>query len=104
MKKLLLLSACLLALSSAPVKAQTAGPQVIVVQVYFTALNTGHLTITRGEGQIENIEFKSTHSRQTNEAETYQRVFNKLYQEGYLLKSTFGPGAGTLSTLIFAKG
>jgi hypothetical protein len=104
MKKLLFLGACLVALASQPVIAQTSVPQVIVVQVYFTGLGTGHLTVTRGEGQTEDIEFKQTNIKQATEAETCQRVFEKLYQEGYSLKSTFSPGTGGISTLIFAKG
>jgi hypothetical protein len=104
MKKLLLLCVCLLAVCSSPMMAQTGEPQVIVVQVYYTGLGVGHLTVTRGEGQTEAIEFKQTNPKQTTQAETCQRVFNKLYQEGYSLKSTFSPGAGTISTLIFAKG
>jgi hypothetical protein len=77
---------------------------VIVVQVYYTGLGNGHLTITRGEGKTEAIEFKQTNVKQANEAETCQRVFEKLYQEGYSLKSTFSPGTSSISTLIFAKG
>lgn len=33
-----------------------------------------------------------------------QRVFAKLYQQGYTLKSTFGAGQGFTSTLVFVKG
>jgi hypothetical protein len=49
MKKLLFFSACLVALSSAPVKAQTGGPAVAVVSIWYTGASAGagHLLVDR---------------------------------------------------------
>ncbi|MGI4743393.1 MAG: hypothetical protein ACRYG7_50220 [Janthinobacterium lividum] len=103
MKKLLLVSACLLALSSSPVLAQAGGPNVVVVQLYHTGLSTGHIAITRGEGKTEDIEYKDQDTKEHTSAIAYQRVLAQLYQEGYTLKSTFTPGASYVVTLLFEK-
>jgi hypothetical protein len=103
MKKLFLIGACLLALASSPALAQVGGPPVVVVQLYYSGLGTGHIAVTRGEGKTEDIEYKATTIKQHVASETYQRVFTQLYQEGYALKSTFSPGDGSVVTLIFDK-
>jgi hypothetical protein len=103
MKKFFFLGACLVALASSPVKAQTIKPEVIVVQVYSTGIGTGHVAVTRGEDKTEDIEFKVTSAKQHTAAETYQRVFAQLVQEGYSLKSTIAPGEGGTVTLVFEK-
>jgi hypothetical protein len=103
MKKLLLLGACLLALASQPVMAQTGQPPVIVVQLYYTGLFTAHITITRGDNKTEDIEFKETNTRDHTTAQAYQRVLVRLYQEGYALKSSFRVGDNQPVTLIFDK-
>jgi hypothetical protein len=100
MKKLLFLGACLVALASQPVMAQTAGPEVVVVQAYFP-IGTGRVVISRGPGKTEELEFKNGF-RQTAAAESYQQVIAKLYQEGYSIKTSFSSTSG-LSTLIFVK-
>lgn len=103
MKKLFLMGAGLLALAATPALAQAAGPGVVVVQLYYSGIGTGHVAVTRGEGKTEDIEYKVTNIKQHVAAETYQRVFAQLYQEGYVLKSTFGPGDGSVVTLVFDK-
>jgi hypothetical protein len=101
MKKLLFLGAFLVALASQPVMAQTAGPDVVVVQAYFP-VGTGRVVISRGPGKTEELEFKNGF-RQSAAAESYQQVIAKLYQEGYSIKASFGSGTTILSTLIFVK-
>ena len=105
MKKLLFLGACLVALASQPVQAQTTRPNVIVVQVYYTGMNTQHIAITRGEGQTEDIEIKGTSPNGSDHkaAEAYQRVVEKLFSEGYTLKSTFSLGTSPNVTLLFEQ-
>ena len=101
MKKLLFLGACLVALASSPVLAQTGGAQVVVVQVSFYP-SGGQMTISRGEGKTEVIDFKRSRG-QAAEVEAYQQTISKLYQEGYTLKSTFSDGVRNLSNLVFIK-
>jgi hypothetical protein len=103
MKKLLFLGACLLALTSQPVIAQTVRPPVVVVQLYFSGISTHHIAITRGEGQTEDIEFKDQGTKEHGTAEAYQRALARLYQEGYTLKSTFSLGTLSTVTLVFEK-
>ena len=102
MKKILFLGACLVALASQPVKAQTSKPEIVVVQVYTTGIGVGHVAITRGQDQTEDVEFKVTSAKQHIAAEAYQRVFAQLAREGYSLKSTFSPGDAPV-TLVFEK-
>jgi hypothetical protein len=107
MKKLLLLGACLLALSVQPAMAQMTNPEMVVVRLheYDTSV---HLAITHGEGKTEFLKFDSgvTEKRLTASAEGYHRVLLKLYQEGYVLQSTFSAAptaSGTFTTLLFVK-
>lgn len=103
MRKLLFLSACLLALAARPVMAQTASPEIVVVRVYEYPTKV-HLVLTRGEGKSEVVEFDSGASdkRLSTSGEGYYKVVNKLYQEGYALHSTFS-GAQGYTTLLFVK-
>jgi hypothetical protein len=111
MKKLLFLGACLVALASSPVMAQTGGADVVVVRVNegSAAVGSNCLIVVRGKGKSEKIAFPTEQqiagpSAQalTTSGEIMQGVFAKLHQQGYTLKSTFGHGSTT--TLIFAKG
>ena len=103
MKKLLFWGACLVALASQPVMAQTGGSNVIVVRVRDSGVGI-ELVINRGKGQSELIKFSSGVSDKhlQEAAEGYQLALAKLYQEGYSLKSTFTAAEG-LSTLVFVK-
>jgi hypothetical protein len=103
MKKLLFSGACLVALASSPVRAQTVRPPVVVVQLYFSGISTQHIAITRGEGQTEDIEFKDPGTKDHRTTEAYQRALAQLYQEGYTLKSTFSLATNAVVTLIFEK-
>ncbi len=81
--------------------AQAGGAQVVVMQVYYTGLGAGHVMITRGPGKPEITDFAGRDFEQNGAA--VQAAIAKLYQEGYVLKSTFSPGAGPSSTLVFTK-
>ena len=104
MKKLLFLGACLVALASQPVKAQTSKPSVIVVRV--NDVNAGgKMVIVREGGKTEELEFAGGYSLKqlSSSGLLMQQVFSKLYEEGYSLKSTFGGSSGFGSTLLFVK-
>ena len=104
MKKLLLLGVCLLALTSAPAKAQTVGPEVAIVRMLDVS-GRGKLVIARPGGKTEEVELNgginSTSLRES--ALTIQRVITNLSQEGYVLKSTFTGLQGYGATLVFIK-
>jgi hypothetical protein len=102
MKRRLFLGAYLVAMASSPVLAQTSTSEVAIVQLYFTGINTGHLSLTRTTGTTEAAQFKTSNTHQ-EEAAAYQRVFTQLYQEGYSLKSTI-TRAEDVATWIFVKG
>ena len=105
MKKLLLLCVCLLALASS-LRAAAAPPEIIVVRIYEGTHTT--IIITRGEGKSEKIEVENgvTDKKLTQASESYYKVFERLYQEGYALQSTFSNiySANTgFTTLLFVK-
>ncbi|AMJ66306.1 hypothetical protein [Hymenobacter sp. PAMC 26628] len=77
MKKLILLSACLLALAARPAAAQTQGPDIVVVRVYDGG-GSGKFIITRGEGKSEQVEFKGgvSDKNQAASSEAYHKMFS----------------------------
>jgi hypothetical protein len=104
MKKLILLGACLVALASQPVKAQTGGADVVIVKIT-EGIESLHIDIARRTGKPEVLDYKAKDLREGGAAAAAtQRVIAKLYQEGYRLKGTYGGNQGYLSTLIFVKG
>ncbi|MGI4865574.1 MAG: hypothetical protein ACRYFZ_16755 [Janthinobacterium lividum] len=106
MKKILLAGACLVALASSPVRAQTSKPDVVVVRVSDTG-SVGRLVIVREGGKTEEVEeFASGVNMKglSLSGTLMQQVFGKLYAEGYTLKGTFGGSQGYVATLVFAKG
>lgn len=88
MKKLLLTGACLWALATLPSVAATP-PDIAVVRIY----EGGHTTIviTRGEDKSEKIELDNglTDKKLIQANEGYYKVFERLYQEGFTVQSTF---------------
>ena len=104
MKKLLFLGACLVALASQPVMAQTSGADVIVVRLIDGGI-ASQLIIVRGPGKNERIDLVSSTNTKglISSGEVIQQAIEKLYQEGYSLKSTFSGYGGYGSTLIFVK-
>jgi hypothetical protein len=105
MKKLLFLGACLVALATQPVMAQTAGPDVVIVKVYET-LSSLRIAVSQGQGKTEVIDAEGGGDKKKiiDSAETLQKLIAGLLQQGYSLKSTFGGTQGVMSTLVFVKG
>ncbi|TGE29715.1 hypothetical protein [Hymenobacter metallicola] len=105
MKKLVFLGVFLLALRASPVMAQTAGTDVVVVRIVDTVSGTGKLIIARPGDKTEEMKLNGgTNSSSMQEAAlTIQHVTTGLYQEGYVLKSTFSGSGGFGATLIFVK-
>ncbi|MGI4834838.1 MAG: hypothetical protein ACRYFK_15390 [Janthinobacterium lividum] len=103
MKKLLFLGALLLALACRA-QAQTAPADIVVVRIFDSGASINAI-ITRGEGKNEKVAFDSGgfDKRLQASSEGYYTLFQKLYQEGYTLQSTFGPGNNGLTTLLFIK-
>ena len=107
MKKFLLLSVCLLFLSAPLLRAQAPAPEIALVRIIeYNGLVS--MAITRGPGKTEYLEFGSgAYKKQMISAvEKYYDVLHKLYQEGYVLQSTFSPTTGSGSsttTLLLSK-
>ncbi|TVT40666.1 hypothetical protein FNT36_14455 [Hymenobacter setariae] len=103
MKKLLFLGACLVALASSPVVAQTGGADVVVVRVY--SGNYSRIVIAREGGKTEVLDFHAgiTEKRDKEAATELQQVVSSLYREGYELKSTFSEQNSYTANLIFIK-
>jgi len=105
MKKLFLLCACLLILA-APLRAVVAPPEIIVVRIYEGRKTI--IIITRGEGKSEKIEVENglTDKKLMEASEGYYKVFERLYQEGYTVQSTFSTvydASLGFTTVLFAK-
>ncbi len=103
MKKLLLLSACLLAFATRPAAAQAQAPDIAVVRLYDSGASV-QLVVTRGEGKSEKIDFPSggTDKRLIASGEGYYKVLSALYREGYVLQSTFTTQTG-FTTLVLGR-
>jgi hypothetical protein len=107
MKKLLFLGACLVALASQPVMAQTSGPDVVIVRVEESYSGKLKLFVERAGQETEAIVFEET--KKENMGKGYYPFLNKLYQQGYQMQGII-PGAMitsgfavTTSTLVFVK-
>jgi hypothetical protein len=104
MKKLLFLGACLVALASQPVMAQTSGSDVVLVR--FSRTSTGNLrtAITRGEGKTELSETAAGYNDKgfVQASEGEYKVLHQLYQEGYQLLTSTQEFGGAVSW-VFAK-
>jgi len=99
------LCACLLALAS-PLRAAVAPPEIIIVRIYESAKTT--IIITRGEGKSKKIELENgrTDKKLMQASEGYYKVFERLYQEGYTVQSTFSTvydANSGFTTVLFAK-
>jgi hypothetical protein len=105
MKKLLLPGACLWALATLPSVAATP-PDIVVVRIYEGAHTT--IIITRGEGKSEKIEVDNglTDKKLIQANESYYKVFERLYQEGFTVQSTFATVYSAtvgFTTILFTK-
>ncbi|RZK62664.1 MAG: hypothetical protein EOO59_01930 [Hymenobacter sp.] len=106
MKKFLFLSALLLALAG-QARAQTAPAGIVVVRVYEGGSDVTAI-ITRGEGKSEKVTFANgvTDKNLTRASEGYYKLFERFYQEGYSLQSTFNSVYSAnigYTTLLFVK-
>ena len=105
MKKLIFLGACLVALASQPVAAQTGEAEVLVVRIteYVT---TVHVSVTRGEGRSEQWKFDSGDRGQRLDVsgQGYQKLLADLYKQGFHLQSTFSfgvsPGVNRITMVL----
>ncbi|MGI4867579.1 MAG: hypothetical protein ACRYFZ_26905 [Janthinobacterium lividum] len=110
MKKLLFLGACLVALASQPVRAQTGGMDVLVVRVEETNAHVS-LTVERAGQEPEGIGFD--YDRRPGKAgrasKGYLDALSKFYEQGYIVQAVIpgvtytAIGGVTYSTLIFTK-
>lgn len=106
MKKLLFLGACLVALASQPVVAQTGGTEVAVVQM--TEIDRGDLyfVIVRNGVKTEEKVFESVLGKkgEIDRAEAKQKVLQQLYQQGFtLIQATVSGSLGRVTTWVFDK-
>jgi hypothetical protein len=104
MKKLLFLGACLLALASQPVMAQTVVPDLVVVHVVQLGRKL-EFSIAQGQQQTEDVVFNL--SKEVKTAPSYYTALAKFYAQGYIVQAvipglTSGTGY-TESTLILSK-
>lgn len=107
MKKPFVLGACLVAVASSPAMAQTVAPDVVVVRTTDN-YNNLRIIVTHGEGKTEVLELARKDLKQSpnGQEEALQKVFAKLYQEGYQLRGTGGGGYNYMirNTFLFTKG
>ena len=113
MNTLRMMMMCLLALGghSALAQATATAPDLVVVRVH-ESYNEVSLVITRAQGESEAVAFPSRGMGKNTgaDAKGYHKVFAKLYQEGYVLQSTFtapwstADGNAGATTLLFVKG
>jgi hypothetical protein len=104
MKKLLFSGACLVALASSPVRAQTGGADLVVVHVQESSRSL-YFSIARGQQQSEEIEVKL--GKEVKASSSYYTVLSKFYTQGYVLQAVIPgttSGVGWVeSTLILGK-
>jgi|GEM_PF-1442979 len=109
MKNLLFLGACLWALAGRA-QAQTVPADVVVVRLDERG-TTRTAYITSGEGKTEKVLIKTglagVDKTEQLMGEGYRAIFQKLYQQGYVVQSTFnaynGSAGGGMTTLLFVK-
>jgi hypothetical protein len=110
MKKLVCLGACLVALASQPVMAQTGGADVVIVKVREN-YSYMELNIARTGSKPEKRVFKSKELKELGDgseasgiAEATRRLLADLAQQGYSLTSTYGSSSEfSATTLVFTK-
>jgi hypothetical protein len=106
MKKLIFLGACLVALTSQPVLAQTGGAGVVIMRVYEGSGQT-RVVLAYGGNKTEVINFENGFSEEKVKASAanFQQVVSRLQQEGYSLKGlTSASSPGYPTTWVFVKG
>ena len=108
MKRLFFLGACLVALASSPVLAQTNGPQVAVVRITEYP-GTVYISLTKEEGRSEQWKFESgsTGKRLDDSGQGYYKLLADLYRQGYRLQSTVSANVSpdvSRTTMVLVKG
>ena len=103
MKKLFFLGACLLALASQPVMAQTGGSSVVTVRI---SQSGGRAYVATSNGidkaEVSEIEVPTyTNKNIGPTADIFQQTVAKLSQQGYTLKGM--SGGDIITTLVFVK-
>lgn len=106
MKKLVFFGTCFLALAWQPTPAYATDPDLVVVRIH-EGDTVVRMVISHGAGKDEVVEFPtgSLEKRLTASADGYHKVIFQLYQNGYVLKSTFSATGTnvTTTTLLFLK-
>jgi hypothetical protein len=110
MKKLFFIGACLVALGSTPVMAQTGKQEVIMVRVRESNGDT-HLSIERvGQAPEEvTFEWSDRTGKNMSAAKGYLSALDKLFQQGFQIQAVIPgyalttPGGIAFSTLVFIK-
>ncbi|GAB3737452.1 hypothetical protein GCM10027594_18210 [Hymenobacter agri] len=107
MKNIFLFLTCVLALLVNPVNAAAADHELVVVRIY-EDYSLVDMSIIRGVENAEYLEFKNGSSKKdlTQSGQGYHKVLSKLYQEGYVLQSTFTSqlnAGSSITTLVRAK-
>ena len=105
--KTFLLSIFLLFLSAQSLRAQAAPPEIIIVRI-IEYTGSVDVVITRGPGKSEYLEFNSGpfKKQMITASEKYYDLLSKLYQEGFVLQSTFTASTdanSTTTTLVLTK-
>jgi hypothetical protein len=108
MKKLFFTGACLVALASSPVLAQTGGAELVVVRVLEDPRSI-YVSITTPDGQTEDRKLDSGFGTKglTASSKAFHQLLNEFYQKGYRLQSTFSTVNSTSdsrTTLVLVKG
>jgi hypothetical protein len=110
MKKLLFLGACLVALASAPVKAQTGEPDIVVVKMTDGYYQPTIFDIARPgkppEHRVLNkkdLEALGSWGTLAGAAEATRRLLVELAQQGYSLSTTYSAGSTNITTMVFTK-
>jgi hypothetical protein len=102
MKKLLFLGACLVALASHPVMAQTGGADVVAVKMLEYA-GEQRITATHSNKKTDEVSSKTGRTNLPEAGVTLQKVFTTLHQQGYMIKGSTPTYAGSIGTFILVK-
>lgn len=92
------------ALCAHSVSAQVA-PEVTIVRINDGGAGKGVIAIAHPDGTSESLDFDHRISGKGLEAgaQGLRQVIQRLYQQGYSLKSTAGGQSGFVTTLVFVR-
>ena len=111
MKKFLFLGVCLVALTSAPVSAQTGEPDIVVVKMtdgyyqptIFDIARPGKPPEHRVLNKKDLEALGSSWGTLAGAAEATRRLLVELAQQGYSLSTTYSAGTSGITTMVFTK-